>query len=127
MILQVKPGSIYSNKVNSADFSINQKLLLAFQLSDLGRTEVKIIPGMLNLAHNPVAHRVTDIQRSLGLAILQIGREVLLENLQSEKSLSPIGFEGKPSVSVSNNVRWDKRSAGHRYDSLSGCSVMIDN
>jgi hypothetical protein len=126
-ISRVKVGTIYCNRVNSTEFSINQKLLLAFQLSGSGRTKVKIIPGMLDLAQNRMAHRVTDIQRSLGVAILQIGKEVLLKNLQSEKSLSPIGFEGKSSIFVSNDARWDKRSAGHWYDSLSGCSIMIGN
>jgi hypothetical protein len=46
-------------------------------------------------------------------------------NLEMEKSLSAIGVDGRKTISVSNDARWDKQSAGKRYDSLSGCSVMF--
>ena len=126
-VAELKPGQAYRNRVNATDFSVNQKLLLSLQLSGSGRTEAKIIPGMLNLANNPMAARITDMQHDLGLAILKVGKEVLRENLEKEKNLSPVGVDGNKNLSVSNDARWDKRSAGRRYDSMSGCSVMNGN
>jgi hypothetical protein len=89
------PGAPYKNKVNATDFAINHQLLLGFQICGSGRTEVKIIPGMLNLANNPMAARITPMQQELGLAILQVGKEVLEENLEREKSLSEVGLDEK--------------------------------
>jgi hypothetical protein len=45
---------------------------------------------MLNhLASNPMAARITPMhQQELGLAILQLGKEVLQENLEREKVLT---------------------------------------
>jgi hypothetical protein len=75
---------------------MNYKLLLGFQLCGLRITEVKIIPGMLNLANNPMAACITPIQQELGLVILQVGKEVLEEKLEREKSLSQVGLDQKP-------------------------------
>jgi hypothetical protein len=74
---------------------------------------------MLNLANNPMAARITPMQQELGLAILQVRKEVLEENLERERSLSQVGLDEKK-LSVSDDARWDKRSAGRRYDWLSG-------
>ena len=126
-IAKLQPGQAYRNRVNETDFSVNQKLLLSLQMSGSGRTEAKIIPGMLNLANNPMSARITDMQQELGLAIVKIGKEVLRENLEKEKNLSPVGVDGNKNLSVSNDARWDKRSAGRSYDSMSGCSVMNGN
>jgi hypothetical protein len=60
-------------------------------------------------------------------AILQVGKEVPAENLKRERSLSPVGVDGKKNLSVSKDACWDKRSAGRRYNSLSGCSVTMGN
>jgi hypothetical protein len=88
----VQPGAPYKNKVNATDFLINHKLLLGFQLCGLGRTKAKIIRGMLNLANNPMAAHITPIQQELGLAILQLGNEVLEENLEREKILARLAW-----------------------------------
>jgi hypothetical protein len=80
----LRPGAPYKNKVNATDFSIHHKLpvLLGFQLYGSGRTEAKMIRGMLNLGNNSMAARITPMQQELGLAILQVGKEVLKENLE---------------------------------------------
>jgi hypothetical protein len=115
----VEPGMPYKNSgVSATAFHMKGKLLLELQLSGSGQTEGKIITGMLNLANNPIALRITERQQVLGKAILQIGRE---------KDLSPIGLVRKKATTVSNNARLDKCAADPLYDSLSGWSVMNGN
>jgi hypothetical protein len=57
--------------------------------------EVKIMPGMLNLANNQVSHHATDMQQIVGKAILKIRKEMLHVNPKIEKQLSHIGFNKK--------------------------------
>jgi hypothetical protein len=102
----LRPGAPYKKKVNVTDFSINHKLLLGFQLYWSGRSEAIIIPGMLNLANNPMAARITPMQQELGLVILQVGKEILKEKLETEKVLARLAWT-KKNLSVSNDARWD--------------------
>jgi hypothetical protein len=51
-----------------------------------------------------------------------VGKEVLKENLEREKSLSQILAWTKKTLLVSNDARWDIQSALRPSDSLSGCS-----
>jgi hypothetical protein len=89
-------NTLFKNKVNTTDFSINHSLLLGSQLCGLGRTKAKIIPGMMSLANNPMAGaRITTMDQELGLAILQVGKEVLKESLERKKSLSQVGLDEK--------------------------------
>jgi hypothetical protein len=36
-----------------------------------------------------------------------------------------VGVDGTKDLSVSNDARWDKRSAGKQYDSLSGAQSCL--
>jgi hypothetical protein len=93
-ITQLRPGMVYNSQVNTTDVAMNNKLLLTLQLSGLGGMERRIILGMLNLVHKLMPYRVTpEMQNMLGKVIPKIGREVLQENIQIEKQLSPIGFK----------------------------------
>jgi hypothetical protein len=50
--------------------------------------------------------------------------EILSENREVEKLLSP-EKNGKPAISLCGDARWDKRSSGRNYSSLSGCSLAV--
>jgi hypothetical protein len=68
--------------------------------------------------------RWTDMQETVGRAIIQVGETAVLEeNLHIECMLCPIGHNGRYALDVASDMHWDKR--GRRYDSLSGCSVSV--
>jgi hypothetical protein len=69
--------------------------------------------------------RWTEMQEHLGKQIINIGNEVLEENLHIEMGLSSMNDKGKKVLLVlAGNARWDKRgNAGRKKDSL-GCSVF---
>jgi hypothetical protein len=58
------------------------------------------------------------------LSILELGKEVLDENREVNKGLSPVANE-KYAISLCGDARWDKRSSGRDYSSLSGCSITL--
>jgi hypothetical protein len=90
-VKHVKPGMSYKNQVKATYLDINSKLLsLGQQLFGSCQAKAKIIPGMLNLANNRMWSRNTKMQQAFGKAILQIGKEVSLQNIQIAKNLSPI-------------------------------------
>jgi hypothetical protein len=75
---------------------------------------------------NALKGRWKDIANALGLKIIEIAKGVLEENVSIEMELSP--FDDKTQrkmISACGDCRWDKRSSGRRYDSISGCTVMI--
>jgi hypothetical protein len=81
---------------------------------------------MLKLNVNPMRARWTEVQESLAQAIIQVGDEVLDENLHIEcMHHSPLGDGGRYALDVASDTRWDKRGSTRRYDSLSGCSVTF--
>jgi hypothetical protein len=121
----VVPGQRYSIKTNAGDFQINRRLIMALQLFGSGRHGGSIVTGMLNLNVNPMLARWTDYQDTIGKAIIQIGKDVVKENLQIECDLSPVGKDGRKALDVAADTRWDKRGSGRKYDSLSGCSVAM--
>jgi hypothetical protein len=69
--------------------------------------------------------RWTEVQELLGLAIIEVGEQVLDENLHIECQLSPVGKGGRRALDVASDTRWDKRGSSRRYDSVSGCSVAF--
>jgi hypothetical protein len=104
---------------------INRRLQLGLQLSGDGRQEGKIIMGMLNINLNPMKRKWTEVQELIGKVIIDVGNEVLEENLHIECMLSPVGVGGRRALDVASDTRWNKRGSTRRYDSLSGCSVAF--
>jgi hypothetical protein len=113
------------NRLNCGDFEINKRLHLGLQMGGNGRQEGAILAGMLKLNVNPMGARWTEVQESLAKAIIQIGGEVLDENLHIECMHSPLGQDGRYALDVASDTCWDKRGSTRRYDSLSGCSVAF--
>jgi hypothetical protein len=124
-IKTLKDGQPYGTRVNTGDFVLNRRLMLGLQLCGDGRQEGKILAGMLNLNVNPMKQRWTEVQEILGKVVIQIGVEVLAENLHIECLLSPVGVDGRHALDIASDTRWDKRGSSRRYDSLSGCSVAF--
>jgi hypothetical protein len=79
---------------------------------------------MLGLHSNPLKNAWYRISQTVGLSILELGKEVLEENREGEKGLSPVADE-KYDISLCGDARWDKRSSGRNYSLLSGCSVAL--
>jgi hypothetical protein len=79
---------------------------------------------MLGLHSNPLKNAWYRISQTVGLRILELEKEVLEENREVEKGLSPVA-EKKYAISLCGDARWDKRSSGSNYSSLSGCSVTL--
>jgi hypothetical protein len=111
--------------VNAVDFQLNRKLYLATQQCGGGFTEVKVIAGMLGLHNNPLQGRWKQLGNEIGQEIIALGQDVIEENVLIEMELSPEDEKGKKKLSGCGDCRWDKRSSGRRYDSCSGCCVVI--
>jgi hypothetical protein len=69
--------------------------------------------------------RWTEVQEYLAKPIIQVGLEILEENLHIECELSPLGGGGRHALDMGSDTRWDKRGSTCHYDSLSGCAVAF--
>ena len=85
----LQDGNPYGTRVNAGDFEINRRLQIGLQLCGDGRQEGKALAGMLNLNVNPMKNKWTEVQETIGKVIIDIGKEVLEENLHFECVLSP--------------------------------------
>jgi hypothetical protein len=121
----LKIGQPFGSRVNCGDFQINRRLVLGLQLCGNGRQDGSAVCGILKLNVNPMQRRWTQVQEQLGKAIIQVGLEILEENLHIECQLSPLGADGRSALDVASDTRWDKRGSTRRYDSLSGCAVAF--
>jgi hypothetical protein len=72
---------------------------------------------MFGLHSNPLQNSWMRVSGKNGLAIIELGLEILCENREVEKL--------KPAISLCGDARWDKRSSGRNYSSLSGCSLAV--
>jgi hypothetical protein len=125
-VKSLKPGQPFATRMNAGDFMMNRRLQPGLQLSGDGRQEGKIIMGMLNINPlNPMKRKWTEVQELIGKVIIDVGDEVLEENMHIECMLSPVGAGGRRALDVASNTRWDKRGSTRRYDSLSGCLVAF--
>jgi hypothetical protein len=95
-------------------FEQNIKVYLATQQCGGGRHESKVLGGMFGLHSNALQNSWMSLSENIGLAIIDLGLEIL----SSETN-------GKPAISLCGDARWDKRSSGRNYSSLSGCSLLI--
>jgi hypothetical protein len=112
--------------VNGSDFDLNNKLYLATQQCGRGLTKAKVFSGVLGMNMNVLRGRWKEILEQIGLNIIEIGEECIRQNLSIEIELSPLDeTTGRNKISACGDCCWDKRSSGKRYDSMSGCSVMI--
>jgi hypothetical protein len=119
-------GKPFSTRVNAGDFEIYRRLQLGLQLCGDGRQNGKILAGMLNLNVSPMQRRWTEVQELTGKYLIQVGEDVLKENIHIEWHLSPEeGVDGRRSLDVASDTCWDKRGSTRCYDSLSGCAVAF--
>jgi hypothetical protein len=121
----LQDGHPFATRVNAGDFEINRRLHLGLQLCGGGRQDGNIIAGMLNLNVNPMKAKWTEAQEMIGNVIINVGEEVLEENLHIECLLSPVGDDGRSALDVASDTRWDKRGSSRKYNSLSGCSTAF--
>ena len=118
-------GRTVRARVNAGDFEINRWFQLGQQLWGDGRQEGKIIAGVLYLNLNPMKNKWSDVQDLIGKVIIDVGDEILEENLHIERLLSPVGNSGCRALDVASDTRRDKGGSSLAYDSLSGCSVTF--
>ena len=105
---------------------INRRLQMELQLCGDRRHEGKIMASMLNLNCNPMKNKWSeDVQDIIGKVMIDVGNEILEENLHIECLLSPIGDGGRRALDVASDTGWDKRGSSRAYNSLSGCSVAF--
>jgi hypothetical protein len=113
-------------KVNGSDFCLNRKLYLATQVCGGGLTEGKLIAGVLGFHTNALRGRWRDIATFIGLMIIELGQEVLDTNMDIEMQCSKWNAILEMfMIAACGDCRWDKRSSGRTYNSISGCSVLI--
>ena len=102
----LQAGQPLGSRVNAGDFQINRRLLFGLQLSGMGRNDAMNITGMLNLNARSMYMRWTEVQEELGKAIIEVGKQVMLENLKIECNLSP-EKDGRKAIAIASDTRWD--------------------
>jgi hypothetical protein len=99
-------------------------LYLGAQQCGGGRTDARVIAGMIGVHHNALRNTWKNIAEKLGLLIIELGHEIMEANRMIEKVLSP-SVDGKYALSLCGDTRWDKRGCSRNYSSLSGCAVTV--
>jgi hypothetical protein len=114
------------DQVNGAKFEINKKIHLATQLCGGGMMETRVMSGLLGLHTNPLRGRWQEIATTIGLKIIELTEEIIEQNVAIEMAMSADDpLTGFKQMSCCGDCRWDKRSSGRRYDSCSGCPVLM--
>ena len=136
-----------ANRLRLTNTSVNVFCVLAFLSCGDGGSEAQRVLGLLDLPTSTSMEKstFTRIERKLHPTILSYASEPLLQNLILEVEAScidsgtfdferwrlavteadtthPTGLH--PAIAGSNDMGWQKRSSGRRYDSLSGHSFM---
>ena len=75
------------------DFELNPKLYLATQQCGGGVQEAKVFAGILGLHTNALHGQWGGIAETVGLTIIETGKEILEENVNIEMMLSPYDEE----------------------------------
>jgi hypothetical protein len=97
-------GKPLGTRVNAGDFEINRRLYFGLQLSGMGRHDAMNVTGLLNLNVRSMYNRWTRMQETLAKALIQVGKEVLQENLQIEFNLSD-EIDGRKAMAVASDTR----------------------
>jgi hypothetical protein len=113
----------------ASEFELNVKYLMGLQQCGAGENDAAVYAGMLDLAASPIHAGWTKLEEEIGLEEIQLGGEIIAENIELEKSITPESetVDGRVSLSVQGDTRWDRRSSGHAYNSDSGASIMVGN
>jgi hypothetical protein len=90
-----------------------------------GGHESRVMAGMLGIHHNALQKIWGEIASRIGLKIISLGKEVMAQNRAIEMTLSPTDEAGKATVFLCGDARWDKRSSGRNYSSISGCALAL--
>jgi hypothetical protein len=112
------------SRPSCADFESNVNMYLATQQCGGGRHEGQVLGGMMGIHPSALRKQWNTISEKIGLDIIELGREVMETNREIEKQLSPM-IDGKYGISITGDARWDKRSSGRNYSSISGCAVTV--
>lgn len=129
-------------RTRNSDYLINVQLVLSVQSFGGGGTEADRVLSFLSLPHAPSFGKKTfhQIENELRPYIHEITKNSVDAALEEEIRLQMTADgvadveerimrwkrgEFRPSVRVSYDMGWKKRSSGHRYDSMSGHGLMI--
>jgi hypothetical protein len=80
--------------------------------------------GDVWVSFEPATELLDEASGKYRSAIIELGLEILCENREVGKVLSP-EKNGKPAISLCGDARWDERSSGRNYSFLSGCSLVV--
>jgi hypothetical protein len=83
------------NIVHASMFEQNIKVYLAIQQCGGGRHESKVLRGMFGIHSNPLQNSWMRLSENIGLAPVELGLEILGENREVEKVLSPEKMESQ--------------------------------
>jgi hypothetical protein len=90
--LQKSEGELFKdtkdNPVNPSDFDLNNELYPATQQGGGGLKEASTFGELLGLHLNPLKGRWREMGDRLGIEIIQLGKEIVFENVSIEMELS---------------------------------------
>jgi hypothetical protein len=139
------------NRERSTYYAINVLYVLGFLSVGDGCKEAARLLGLLGLPNDTTmeSRSFTIIEGRIGLAIRNLTKTILQENLTQEvkltlqndeeafllwndhvnptvpKALLPLRAEDKPMIGASFDMAWQQKGSGQRYDSPSGHGLMI--
>ena len=80
-LLALWDGKPSASRANCRDFNLNQCLIWPQLRGGDGRHGGKNNAGMMSMSANPVKNNWSETQDNMGLALIEVGGEMLHENL----------------------------------------------
>lgn len=114
------------------DYDINRKMVLAMQSIGEGEAAARLITSFLGLSKGGFGRRWVEIEQSIAEEEIILCQEIVAENLEEEKRLSPTfrlneEEEERPALSVQMDGGWQARGSGRSYRSMSGQHLAVGN
>jgi hypothetical protein len=119
--------SKYATAFRTDVYSLNLRLVLAFQRMGCGQAAAGVLGGMLSIQPNAFHSHWTTIEESIGRIQIALGQEILNENIAGEKLMSKQDEYGRYLFCVSIDAAWNTRGSGRSYNSDSGHHLVVGN
>jgi hypothetical protein len=92
-----------------------------------GHAAASHLGGMLSIVENTFHNTWTNIEETIGKYQIQLGKTIICENIEKEKSLSKQDDKGRYFFCVSINAGWNDHASGKAYYSNSGHHITLEN
>jgi hypothetical protein len=109
------------------DYDINRQVVLACQQSGGGAGMAATFGGIMSLTRRSIwQNSFSALEQLLGTYQIQLGQEIVEQNLRDEISMSPMNADlRRYMITLMMDGGWDQRASGKAYNSNSGRVVSV--